>query len=104
MSIRYAAAAPLVQPGHLTRAAQSRLRARAANDNGDATQHQQTLRFALKHFAEHGLRAAEDAAERAEAAHRSGDRAGLIHWLEVCRTLDPRRASRVNARLARLKR
>ena len=101
MSIRYAAARPLAQPGHLTRAAQGRIAARAANDNGDGARHELVLRNALKHFAAHGLRAAEDAGERAEAAWRAGDSAGLRHWLEVCRALDPRRAARLNARLAR---
>ncbi|MBX9645111.1 MAG: hypothetical protein K2W91_13565 [Novosphingobium sp.] len=59
------------------------------------------MRAALKHFAAHGLRAAEDAAERAAVAHRTGKGEDMLHWLEICRTLDPRRAARVNARLAR---
>jgi len=101
MSIRYAAARTLARPGHLTRAAQGRLAARAANDNGDAARHDQALRNALKHFAACGLRAAEDAAERAILAHRANDNAQMTHWLEICRTLDPRRAARVAARLAR---
>jgi hypothetical protein len=101
MSIRYAAARPIAQPVHLTRAAQGRLAARVANDNGDAARHEQALRNALEHFAGHGLRAAEDAAERAVAAHRTGNREEMLHWLEICRTLDPRRASRLGTRLAR---
>lgn len=101
MSIRYAAARPIAQPVQLTRAAQGRLQARAANDNGDAARHELVLRAALKHFAAHGLRAAEDAAERAAVAHRTGKGEDMLHWLEICRTLDPRRAARVNARLAR---
>jgi hypothetical protein len=55
----------------------------------------------LKHFAAYGLRAAEDAAERAAAAHHAGAREDLLHWLEVCRTLDPGRASRLHRRLGR---
>jgi len=101
MSIRYAAARPIAQPVHLTRAAQGRLQARAANDNGDAARHELVLRASLKHFAAHGLRAAEDAAERAAVAHHTGNSEDLRHWLEICRTLDPRRAARINARLAR---
>jgi hypothetical protein len=101
MSIRYAAARPIAQPVHLTRAAQGRLAARAANDNGDVARHELMLRAALKHFAAHGLRAAEDAADRAAAAHRAGDSEDLRHWLEICRTLDPRRASRLGMRLSR---
>ncbi|MBA4162744.1 MAG: hypothetical protein C0515_11830 [Novosphingobium sp.] len=91
----------MAQPVLLTRAAQGRLQARAANDNGDAARHELVLRAALKHFAAHGLRAAEDAAERAAVAHRTGKGEDMLHWLEICRTLDPRRAARVNARLAR---
>jgi hypothetical protein len=101
MSIRYAAARPIAQPGLLTRAARGRLAARAANDNGDAAKHELVLRSALKHFAEHGLRAAEDAAERAVVAHRAGAREDLLHWLEICRTLDPGRATRLHRRLGR---
>ncbi|MFO1256007.1 MAG: hypothetical protein U1E37_10105 [Sphingomonadaceae bacterium] len=101
MSIRYAAARPLVRPAHLTRAAQGRLAARAANDNGDAARHELALRNALRHFAAHGLRAAEDAAERATLAHRAGDHAEMTRWIEICRTLDGRRAARLCARLAR---
>lgn len=101
MSIRYAAARPIAQPGLLTRAARGRLLARAANDNGDAARHELVLRNALKHFAAHGLRAAEDAALRAATAHRAGNRDDLLHWLEICRTLDPSRASRLHRRLGR---
>lgn len=103
MSIRYAAARPLARPGHLTRAAQGRLAAQAANDNGDLARHDLVLAAALRHFAAHGLRAAEDAAERAASAHRAGSREDMVHWLEICRTLDPRRASRLGMRLARTK-
>ena len=101
MTIRYAATRSIAAPVYLTRASLGRLAVAAANDNGDPLRHDLILRSALLHFAEHGLRAAEDAATRAEAAHLRGDSADYRHWIEVCRALDPRRAGSLGKVLAR---
>ena len=100
MTIRTATARPLIVPAHLTRGDLGRIAARAANDNGDLARQDQVVRDALKHFAVHGLNAAEDAAKRARTAHRSGDAAGLRHWLQICAALDPRRAAAMHRKLA----
>ena len=101
MTIRYAAARAVSQPVYLTRIALGRLTVGAANDNGDPLRHDLVLRAALLHFAEHGLRAAEDAAGRAKAAHLRGVRADYRQWIEICRALDPRRAGSLGKVLAR---
>ena len=72
--------------------------ARAANDNGNAGA--ETARFdpllgeALRHFAVHGLAAAEAAAEAAADASARGDAAGQDHWLAITRMFDRRLATR----------
>lgn len=81
------------------RAAHVRMSARAANDNGDPRQHDDALRDALKLFAQYGLRAADEARERAERAFFAGDRTAYRRWLGICRTLDRRMASAVSAQL-----
>jgi hypothetical protein len=101
MTIRYAAARPVHAPVTLCRAGLARISRAPANDNGDVPQRDLLLRNALLHFAEHGLRAAEDAAERAEAATLAGDLAQRDHWLEICRALDARRARGVAKRIGR---
>lgn len=70
----------------------------AANDNASGLTRDGLLRAALKHFAEHGLAAAERARENAERAFFAGDRDGYQYWLEICRALDRRMASAVDAR------
>ena len=55
---------------------------------------------ALRHFARHGLCAAQRARDNAVAAHRSGDLAGYDWWLCVCRTLDRRMADALVNRTA----
>ena len=72
-----------------------------ANDNGGAPLRDQVLRAALLHFAEHGLRAAQDAGERAAAAALAGNTAERDHWLAICRALDARRARGVSNRIVR---
>jgi len=70
----------------------------AHNDNAGAGEPAQVdtplLRAALEHLAQHGLAAASDACDRAEAAGRIGDAAGRHHWMAVCRMLDRRLAMR----------
>ena len=101
MTIRYAAARPASAPVTLTRAALGRISRAPANDNGGAPLRDQLLRAALLHFAEHGLRAAQDAGERAAAAALAGNTAERDHWLAICRALDARRARGVSNRIVR---
>ncbi|WP_234002307.1 hypothetical protein [Erythrobacter sp. AP23] len=91
----------------IARALARKAHARAANDNGDAVQMQaaassfdNTMRAALRHFAEHGLGAARAARQQAEQAHFTGDREGYRWWLGVCRTLDRRLAGQLEDRIA----
>lgn len=91
MTLHFAAArSPL--SGLIVPAGRSRALRRAANDN-PCPGHSAELRIALKHFAQHGLGAANVARHNAEQAFFGGDRAGYDHWLAVCRILDQRLAS-----------
>ena len=104
MTIRFATARPISTPAHLTRSALGRIAARAANDNADLARQDQVVREALRHFAAYGMNAAEDAANRARAAHQRGDAQDLRHWLQICAALDPRRAAAMHRKLAKLPR
>ena len=71
----------------------------AANDNGGGRQcDDRMLRAALRHFAAHGLGAAEAARREAETAFFAGDRKTYDWWLGICRMLDRRMADAVAAR------
>ena len=70
----------------------------AANDNVRGIPDDRILRAALRHFASHGLGAAEAARIEAERAFFAGDRAEYRWWLEICRMLDRRMAEAVAAR------
>ncbi len=98
MTIHFAAARPVYSAlagRRLTR----RVAQRASNDNGvhefgsDAL-----LRAALRHFAHHGMAAAEHARVLAERAFFAGDRDNYTWWLSVCRALDRRTAAALAAR------
>ncbi len=65
----------------------------AANDNCGQNGDDQLLRASLRHFAEHGLRAAEEARKHAEQAFFAGDRESYQWWLGICRMLDRRMAA-----------
>ena len=69
---------------------------RAANDNpGGATEcgaEARVLSAALRHFAEHGVSAAEEAAAQAEQAWQQGERESFLWWAEICHKLDRTRA------------
>ncbi len=69
----------------------------AANDNGDGFPRDDTLRAALRHFAEYGLGAAQQAHRNAEAAFFAGKRQEYRHWLGICRALDKRMAAAIVA-------
>lgn len=99
MSVRLAPARSSM-PGFSVRAAYVRMSARAANDNGDLRRHDDALRDALKLFAQYGMRAADEARERAERAFFAGDRPTYQRWLAICRTLDRRLASTASTQLS----
>lgn len=71
----------------------------AANDNARETLDQGILGAALRHFARHGLAAAEQAAAQASTALQTGDRDGGLTWLAVCRQFDRRMADSMASRL-----
>ncbi|KLI63574.1 hypothetical protein AAV99_07360 [Aurantiacibacter marinus] len=68
-----------------------RIRSFPANDDGDIVGAEH-LSAALRHFAKHGIAAAQNAREQAIAAGRAGDRQTFEWWLEICRALDRRMA------------
>jgi hypothetical protein len=70
----------------------------AANDNESEPAEGCLLHAALRHFAEHGLGAAELAQQRAEQAFFAGDGRQYRYWLEICRALDRRMAEQVTGR------
>lgn len=96
MSIHFAGSRRPARSG-LARCLTVPTRMRAANDNGCAIGDNPLLTAALRHFAAHGLGAAEAAGARALDALRAGDEDGYRHWLAVCRTLDRRAANAVRA-------
>ncbi|MEL1250679.1 hypothetical protein [Aurantiacibacter gilvus] len=65
---------------------------RPANDNRGKSVENLHLRAALKHFAQHGMAAADHARRQAVAAAEEGDRQTFEWWLEICRALDRRMA------------
>ena len=105
MPVHFAAARSAAH-SPIARALARKALARAANDNGDgarieaqSSRFDTMMRAALRHFAEHGLRAAETARLNAEEAHFAGDREAYVWWLGICRTLDKRLATRFERRL-----
>ncbi|WDA40329.1 hypothetical protein [Erythrobacter sp. BLCC-B19] len=77
--------------------------ARAANDNGDTAvggvRFDPLLTEALKHFAVHGLAAAEAAVDLAAEAGARDDADARDHWLAVTRMFDRRLAARAERSL-----
>jgi hypothetical protein len=99
MTIRFAAARS-AESTAVVRALRVAPRRRAANDNDGKLggfPRDPILRAALKHFAEHGLGAAEQAYRNAEKAFFAGKREEYRHWLAICRALDRRMADAVAA-------
>ena len=106
MPVHFAAARSTAH-SPIARALARKALARAANDNGDAEQmaaeassFDHVMRAALKHFAEHGMGAAEAARFHAEDAHRDGDMDAYEWWLGVCRALDRGLAAGIEKRVA----
>lgn len=72
----------------------------AANDNtmgigGSGLGGERLLKAALRHFAEHGLSAAERARENAETAFFAGNREEYRWWMAICTALDRRMSATV---------
>jgi hypothetical protein len=74
---------------------------RAANDNAWNLARDRVVQGALRHFARHGLAAAQVAQTNAEDAFFAGDRDGYRWWMAICRTLDRRMAGAVAFRADR---
>lgn len=91
MTIRFAAPPDALAP-RMSRRSVRELHLLAANDEGGRHSTDSMLHAALRHFAEHGLAAAQRARGQAEAALRADDRQGYLWWLDICRTLDRRLA------------
>lgn len=97
MTIHFAAARPLLNSYVGRRLGQGRAQP-AANDNSSDVSSAAVLRDALKHFAVHGLGAAQHARDQAERAFFAGDRDTYQRWLGICRALDRRMAVALRAR------
>lgn len=97
MTIRFAAARKRSNPV-LARVLHPALSLRHANDNQRSASELDVLTAALRHFAEHGLGAAERARKNAEAAFFAGDSERYRRWHSICRTLDRRMGEAVSAR------
>jgi len=94
MSIRLAVAKPLRQLRR-DHARLQRMRLTCANDNAGAfpklsigSASGNILHAALRHFAAHGISAAQNAANEANAARARGDTEGYIWWHDICHALD----------------
>jgi hypothetical protein len=70
----------------------------AVNDNTWEPLGDTVVGAALRHFARHGLSAAEHAATHAASALCAGDRDGGLTWLAVCRQFDRRMADALAVR------
>ncbi len=100
MTIRFAPARnrKWYVPTHTRKASRS-IPLLPANDNAlEAANDDALLTEALRHFAEHGLCAAERARDKACDAHKAGDGETFDWWLSVCRMLDRRMADAIVAR------
>lgn len=101
MTIRFAAARDRESTA-LRRALTAALPRAAANDNSAEAARgfprDEVLRAALRHFAEYGLGAAQQAYHNAETAFFAGKREEYRHWLAICRALDRRMAAAISFR------
>ena len=69
----------------------------AANDHDGEQFMSETTQQALRHFADHGLRAAAIALENAARAEMAACEADYSYWLGICSELDPVAAARFKA-------
>jgi hypothetical protein len=100
MTIHFAAAQTR-EASALARMLCAKVMLNAANDNSGGLGGDQILRAALRHFAEHGLSAAERARDLAEEAFFAGDREQYRRWMAICTALDRRMAPAVAFRQGR---
>lgn len=91
MTIRFAAATKRYSPV-MANCYSPLISLRAANDNGFAPAGEKMIHEALRHFARHGLRAAELARDNALLAQAANDSETFDWWVSICRTLDRRMA------------
>ena len=91
MTIRLAAA-PLRFNTVITRRIEHKLSLRAANDNAMPAASNRMISEALRHFAAHGLNAAQRAHDNALVANAANDSESFDWWVSICRTLDRRMA------------
>jgi hypothetical protein len=70
----------------------------AANDNSVGIGGDRVLKAALRHFAAHGLAAAQVARETAEEALAAGEREEYRWWMSICAALDRRMGAAVASR------
>lgn len=96
MTIRFASAARRGNPC-VSRWLRANVPLRSANDNGVGPASDRVLKAALRHFADHGLGAAERARENAENAFFAGEREAYRWWMGICRMLDSRMADAIAA-------
>jgi hypothetical protein len=103
MSIRLAASKPL-RPLVNNPLRLRRMRAACANDNSLSPARQSMgrtrgniLHAALRHFAAHGLSAAQNAADEAKAARVRGDDAEYNWWRDICHALDRQMARKLGS-------
>lgn len=96
MTIRFAAANPVYNPV-IARLMGASVRLRADNDNISGANDDGVLKAALRHFAQHGLGAAERAHRQAQDAFFAGDSEKYRWWMAICRTLDRRMADAAEA-------
>jgi protein-tyrosine-phosphatase len=100
MTIHFAAARSAAR-SPVARALAKRAVRRAANDNpGGAHAADPILHAALRHFGEHGLNAATEAAALAEQAWRAGEVEACQWWTGICRKLDRKLARELAKRIA----
>lgn len=100
MTIRFAAPPSALAPRMDARQARAASGV-AVNDNGGSGATDAVLDAALRHFAEHGLAAAQLARRQAEAALLAADRPDYQWWLGICRALDRTMARELDATAAR---
>lgn len=101
MPIHFAAARSAARSPVARALAKKALR-RAANDNpGGLGEHARDpiLHAALRHFGEHGLNAAGEAAALAEQAWRAGEIETCRWWAGICRKLDRQMARELALRI-----
>ncbi|WP_170004554.1 hypothetical protein [Pseudopontixanthobacter vadosimaris] len=102
MTVHFAAARSAAACSPVARALSRRGQARYANDNGpasDLARREDDLRLqqSLRHFALHGMNAADAAVQRARDALDAGSMTDYRHWLGICGKLDRRAAARLEA-------